>query len=155
LIRIARETLLGLMEEHAALRTAIWQAFAERLLFHYLRAAGRFGHLGVEERKTWARKGRHMDLCAGDTVSTADPSMAMVLSGSIQIGRDGVRLTVMAPNLVEMDAPTQIGAKAPSRLMLLPGTDPAPAMVPDPRAPGAPPAPGVAAADPPDPQEAR
>ncbi len=125
LVRIGRAAFDDLMEGNEALRSSVWDAFAQRRFDNHLRSLRGFKHLDRDERVAWISGCEHMDLDEGamsELSSGAD--WLFVLTGSIRTV--GQNQDVVAPALVRVGANRTLSCRSSARVVLLPERDAAP-----------------------------
>ncbi|MBN1206650.1 MAG: cyclic nucleotide-binding domain-containing protein [Myxococcaceae bacterium] len=120
LVRIPREALLPVMATHASLRQEVWRVFAARRFDDVVRELPSYSQLGRKKRLALPLQGEHRELEASEEVSIMPGTTLFVLSGSMMLEAERMKLATRGPALLEAHQPLCAGARERSRVILLP-----------------------------------
>jgi CRP-like cAMP-binding protein/uncharacterized protein (DUF2236 family)/bacterioferritin-associated ferredoxin len=120
LIRLTRAALLDAMASDDALAQTVWSHYAERRFEYAAETQSALARMSRASRIAFLRQGETLELSAGVQRRFGGPGFVFVVQGEITLEHGGVRLSALAPILLEFVTGVVVEARVASRVIVLP-----------------------------------
>jgi CRP-like cAMP-binding protein len=119
LVRLNRNALLPVLQQHPRLRQALWAAFAERYFDTLVASTSRLRGLSRAQRLAWFRKGVHQELDEGAEARLPKCVTLFVLKGQIEVQDQATWMALRAPAIIDSFSIMRVIAREPSYIVRL------------------------------------